>query len=582
MAATTTTRSRTSADREPDPVAPLSPEVKAYLRERGYTLPRWCRPAVRTPEPRDVPGAVFSFDAVDRVIKALRLMRHTQGKWRGRPLEPDPWQVAFILAPIFGWLAPNDDGVYVRIIRNAYVDVPRKNGKTTIASGLALYLGFGDREPGAQVIAVAASKDQARKCFDPAAQIVKRSQALRRNGITPLRNRIVKESDGSYFEVASSIGDLLHGANVHGGVVDELHVHKSADVLDAIESGTGAREQPLIIVITTPDDGTPHTVYDRKRHYVEQLARGALHDPAQYGVVFGVKETDNPFVEATWRRANPGYGITPTKEFMRAEARKAKNSPAELARFQRLHLGIRTKQATRYFTLAEWDRSAGMVRADRLDGRPAYGGLDLAATTDLAALCWLFPDEDERAEGFDVLWRIWTPESRLADLDKRTAGAASLWRKQGWLTVCSGREVDYDAIQATVEEDLERWDVRGLGFDPWNATHLTQRLASEGAPMVSVRQGTVTLSPALKTVKRLLVLGTARKPLLRTGGNPVARWCADNLAVATDTAGNVKPDKGKASDKIDAISALVTAMALGMGHTPEERSAYESHGMSTM
>jgi phage terminase large subunit-like protein len=579
--APTKTRSRTpAADREPDPVAPLSPEIRAYLKARNLTVPRWCRPSTRTPEPRDVPGAVFSFDAVDRVVRALRTMRHTQGKWRGRPLEPDPWQVAFVLAPVFGWLAPNDEGIYVRIIRNAYVDLPRKNGKTTLAAGLALYLGFADGESGAQIVAVAASKDQARKCYDPAAQICKRSPQMHAAGVVAMRNRIVRQSDGSYFEVASALGDLLHGANVHGAVVDELHVHKTPDVLDAVESGTGAREQPLVIIITTPDDGTPHTVYANKRHYVDQLARGTFADPSQYGVVFGVRETDNPFAEATWRRANPGYGVAPTAEFMRAEARKARNSPIALARFQRLNLGIRTKQGTRFFTLSQWDRSAGMVREDRLAGRTAYGGLDLAATTDLAALCWLFPDDD--GEGFDALWRIWTPESQVSALDKRTAGAASLWVKQGWLTTTPGDVIDYDVIKSRVLDDLDAFTVAGLGVDPWNATHLTNQLTGEGVPIASVRQGFVTLSPALKTVKRLLVSGTARRPLLRTGGNPVARWCADNLAVATDAAENVKPDKARATDKIDAISALVTAMALGMAHQPAERSAYAEHGMSVV
>lgn len=581
MPAPSTTRSRTPASAtEPAPVEPLSPEVKWYLKDRGYRLPRWTRPAVRTPEPRNVPGALFDEDRVDKVITALRTMRHTQGKWRGRPLEPDAWQVAYVIAPVFGWVAPNDAGEYVRIIRNAYVDVPRKNGKSTIAAGLALYLAFADGEPGAQVIAAAASKDQARKCFDPAAQITKKSPLMRAAGVVPLRSRILRESDGSYFEVAASIGDLLHGANVHGGVVDELHVHKSPDVLDAIESGAGARDQPLIVIITTPDDGTPFTVYDRKRHYVEQLARGVISDPSQYGVVFGVRESDDPFKEATWRRANPGYGVAPTAEFMRSEARKAKNSPADLARFQRLHLGIRTKQTSRYFTLAEWDRSAGMVREDRLTGRRAFGGLDLAATTDLASLCWVLPDDD--GEGFDVLWRHWTPERQVRELDKRTAGAASRWVKDGWLRTTPGDVIDYDAIKAAVLEDLDRFDVAGLGFDPWNATHLTNQLTNEGAPMVSVRQGFVTLSPPLKTVKRLLSAGTARRPLLRTGGNPVARWCADNLAVAMDASGNVKPDKARASEKIDAMSALVTAMALGAAAEPVQRSAYESAGLDVM
>lgn len=573
--------------RDDTAAAELSPEVKYYLTKwqelhdrPAYKIPRWCRPLFRTPEPRNVPGAIFDPERVDRVIAALRVLRHTKGKWAGRPLDPDPWQVAYVIAPIFGWVAPNADGKYVRIIRRAMLDVARKNGKTTIASGIALYMAFADGEWGAEVLAVAGSKDQAGNAYRPAKLIAENSPELKAGGVRALVSQIERPSDGSFFKAVASVGDLIHGSNVAAAIVDELHIHKNAEVLDAVESGTGAREQPLTLVITTPDDGSPNSVYGARRDYVEKLARGVIEDPSHYGVIFGARESDDPFVESTWRRANPGYGTAPTAEFMRQEARKAKNSPLDLARFQRLNLGIRTKQRSRYWTLSQWDASAGIVREDRLEGRTAYGGLDLAATTDLAALCWLFPVDD--GEGFDVLWRVWTPEAQVAELDKRTANAASAWVRQGWLTTTPGDVIDYDAIKAQILDDLERFDVAGIGVDPWNATHLTNQLQGEGAPIVSVRQGFVTLSPALKTVRRLLVAGSPTRPLLQTGGNPVARWASDNLAVSEDAAGNVKPDKAKASDKIDPISALVTAMSLGMAHTPPERSAYESDGLNVV
>lgn len=564
--------------RTPTPAADLSDEVLWYLDARGYELPEWCEPALRTPEPVDVPGAVFDPDRVDRVIGALRLQRHTQGKWRGRPLEPDAWQVAYFLAPVFGWLAPNDAGELVRIIRNVYVDLPRKNGKTTLAAGLALYLAFGDREPGAQVIAVAASKDQARKCFDPAAQIAKRSPQLRAAGVRPLQARIVRDSDGSTFEVVSSVGDLLHGANVHGAVIDELHVHKTAGVLDAVESGTGAREQPLIIIITTPDDGKPNSVYAGKRGYIEQLASRVLRNPRQYGVVFSASEDDDPHAIATWRRANPGFGVAPTRESLEEASGNAKQSPVNFARFQRLHLGIRTRQTTRYIMLGEWDRNAGMVREDQLAGRVAYGGLDLGATSDLTSVCWLFPSHDAGG-GFDALWRFWAPEDRLPDLDKRTAGAASVWRRQGLLRATSGNVTDYEVVRAQIMSDLSSFRVVELAYDPWNATDLVNRLVAEGAPMVQVRQGYVSMSPPLKEIKRLLAEGTLEAPKLRHGGNPVVRWMVDNLAVAIDPSGNVKPDKANAADKIDGVSALNTAMARAMFHQPPRSSAYEANDL---
>jgi phage terminase large subunit-like protein len=505
----------------------------------------------------------------------LRLLRHTQGKWAGRPLEPDAWQVAYVIAPIFGWVAPDEHGSMCRVIRNAYIDVPRKAGKTTLSSGLALYLAFADREPGAQVLAVAGSKDQARRCFDPAAAITKNSPHLRAGGVTALRSRISRSSDGSFFEVAASIGDLLHGASPSGAVVDELHVHKSPDVLDAVESGTGARDQPLVVIITTPDDGKPNSVYAAKRGYIDRLAAGTVKNPRQYGVVFAASEDDDPFVEATWRRANPGYGVSPTRAFLEDEARKAADSPVNLARFQRLHLGIRTKQTTRYLELGEWDRNAGLVRSERLARRTAYGGLDLGSTSDLTSLCWLFPSAEE---GFDGLWRFWAPQDSLPELDKRTANNASAWVKAGWLRLTAGNVTDYEVVRAQIVADLDAFEVKELAFDPWNATDLTNRLTERGAPMVEVRQGYASMSPPLKEIKRLLKAGTAQAPLLRHSGNPVMRWMVDNLAVAMDPAGNVKPDKARSADKIDGVSALNTAMARAMHHKPPRRSAYEDDG----
>lgn len=562
-----TTRSRPAAD--------ISPEVRWYLGERGFVLPRWCVPAVRTPEPRDVDGAVFDPARVDRVIRSLRLLRHTKGKWAGRPLEPDPWQVAYLIAPVFGWLAPDENGRLVRIIRSAYLDVPRKNGKTTLSSGLALYLAFADAEPGAEVIAVAGSKDQAGNAFLPAKLIAENSPQMRAGGILPRQAQIIRPADGSFFKAVASVGDLIHGSNIHGAVIDELHIHKTADVVDAVESGTGARDQPLVITITTADDGRPNTVYARKREYVERIARGAVRNPREYGVVFAADKDADPFSEVTWRRANPGYGISPTKAFLEGEARKAKESPAELARFQRLHLGQRTKQATRYLMLEEWDRNAGLVREERLAGQVTYGGMDLGSTSDLTSLCWIFPN----APGHDVIWRFWVPEDRMRDLDRRTADMASVWRRQGWLRTTSGNVTDYEVVKTQVLEDLDRFRVLELAYDPWNATDLVNRLVAEGAPLVQVRQGYASLSPPLKEVKRLLAEGTAKTPMLRHGGNPVARWMVDNLAVAMDPSGNVKPDKSKVADKIDGVSALVTAMARAMHHQPPRRSAYEDGGL---
>lgn len=545
----------------------LSPEVAWYLEDRGFGVPD-CPPLIKTPEPRHEPGARFDPERVDRVLKAFLHLRHTKGALAGQPLKPDNWQMAYILAPTFGWVARDQDtGEYARIISTLYVELPRKNGKTTIAGGIGMYMTAADGEPGAQVVAAATNKDQARFAFDPIRQLAESSPSLKGN-VTALKSRVIHKRSGSYFQPVANVGDAQHGADLHCGIVDELHLHKTPDLVEALETGTGSRRQPLIVFITTADAGRRETPYDRKRTRVEQLARGALKDPSTYGVVFAADVEDDPFEESTWKKANPGFGISPTRRFMVSAAAKAKDSPAELASFLRLHLGIRTRQLTRYIDLDAWDRNASMVDELRLAGRDCWGGLDLGSTSDLSALCWAFPDDDR--VGFDLLFRLWTPEDNLVNLDKRTAGGASRWVKEGWLTLTPGNVTDYEFIEAVVTRDSETFSVKELAYDPWNATQLASNLVNNGAPMVTMRQGFATMSGPTKELQRMTLLGTEESPILRHGGNPLLRWMADNFAIAMDAAGNVKPDKANAADKIDGIVALIMAVARAIEAAPQQ------------
>jgi phage terminase large subunit-like protein len=564
-AARARTRSRGPANPagQPDLEAlKLSPEVAWYLESRGIPLPQlWQVPLWKTPEPRDLPGALFDPARVDRVLKAFSLLVHTQGRWAGKPLRPDPWQVAYIIAPVFGWVRFDDEvELWVRIIRAAHIDLCRKAGKTTVAGGFAIYLTGADGEQGAQVLAVAAAKEQAQYCFRPVKQIVESSPKLKAH-LKAYASKIVHGRTGSYFQVVSSVGDLLHGANVHGAVIDELHVHKTRDVVDAVETGTGARSQPLITTITTADEGKPGTIYAEKRRYLEQLARGAIVDPSFYGVVFAAAESEaalraeglDPFGEEAQRRANPGYGVSPTKAYLEAEAEKAKQSPASLARYMRLHLGIRTKQATRYIRLEDWDASAGEIDEAALAGQPCHGGLDMASVSDLTALCWVFPDR--AVDTYRALWRFFLPEDKLADLNRRTAGWAETWAREGWITTTPGAVLDTAAVGRQIDKDATTFKVLTVGYDRWGANDVTKKASDAGMTMVGVGQGYGSLSAPLKETLRLVLV----KRLIH-GGNPVMRWMVDNLAVAMDTAGNVKPDKATAADKIDGVAALVDAL----------------------
>lgn len=552
----------------------LSPEVAWYLKDRGYRPPD-CPPLIKTPEPSWVRGARFDPGRVDKVINAFRRLRHVKGRFAGQSFDPAVWQIAYYLAPVFGWAHRSPDtGEYVRIITTAYVDLPRKNGKTTTASGTAIYLTGGDGEPGAQVICAATTRDQAKFCFEPVHQMVKGSPELGRH-FKAMQHKIIHPGSGSYFQPIANVGDAQHGADLHGWIVDELHLHKTMGLIEALETGTGSREQPLGLFITTADSGRRHTPYDTKREYVEKLARGALKDQTWYGVVFAADKDDDPFAERTWRKANPNYGTSPTKRYMIERARKARNSPLDLAGFQRLHLGLRTKQEFRYLDLAAWDANASIVDVERLKGRRCWGGLDLGSTSDLTALVWVFPDDD----AFDVLLRAWTPEDSVYQLDDRTARNASLWVKQGWLSTTPGNVTDYAFIKAAIEADRDQFLVQELAYDRWNAQQVVNDLITAGAPMVQHGQGYASMTAPTRDLQRLMLTGTAEHPVIRHGGNPLLRWTVDNFAVAEDPAGNVKPDKANASDKIDPVVALIMALGRAIASTgPPFRSAYEDGG----
>ena len=562
----------------------VSPEVAWYMASRGH-MPPTCPPKFKTPEPGEIPPEVlaehgihdplFDPDRVDRVLNAFHVLRHTKGQAAGMPLDPDPWQIAYILAPWAGWVHTEIDlGIQVRIVTTLYVDLPRKNGKTTIAGGVGMYMTAADGEMGAQVVCAATTKEQAGFAFEPIKQLASGAPGLK-NHVKAYAGKVVHPATASYMQPVANVGEAQHGADLHCAVIDELHLHATNTLIEALETGTGSRSQPLVLFITTADSGTPNTPYDERRSNIEQLARRALWNPTMFGVIFGADETDDPFAEATWRKANPGLGKSPTMAYLRQMAAKARNSPAQFASFQRLHLGLRTRQLTRYIRLADWNANAGDIDLADLKGMECYGGLDLASTSDITALCWVFPTST--TDRYLATWRLWVPEDAVLDLDKRTNGNASGWVKDGYLSVTPGNVTDYDYIRRDVLADMGTYDVVSLAYDRWNSSQLVTQLTEDGVPMEAIGQGYASLSAPLKQLQRLVLKGAkSGEPSLVHGGNPVLVWMMDNLSVSTDPAGNVKPDKANAHDKIDGVAALVMGLAQAVDFVDEGESMYEN------
>lgn len=516
-------------------------------------------PLIRTPEP-DVAGAWFDEAAVERVLRFFLLLTQLIGRWAGRQFRLFDWQVEFLIAPVFGW--KTRDGR--RIYRTVWFEIPRKNGKSTTSSGLGLYLLCADREPGAQVFAAAGDRTQASLVFEPAKQMAAGSTALAK--VTKrLRGLIEYPKTGSFFRVLSSDGERHHGLNVHGAVIDEVHVHRKRDLIDALETGTGSREQPLIVFITTADDGDQQSIYAEKRAYLEQVAAGTIIDPSFYGVVFGASEDDDPFADDTLARANPGAGLTVSWEYLHQKAQEAQTSPGALNRYLRLHCNVRTRATTRWIDPVVWDANAGMVVEEEMAGRDCYGGVDLASTSDFTAWLLLFPDDDGHAK---VLARFFLPEAAVARRrDMRPTLEA--WQRAGYLTVTPGDVVDQQTIRRQMEADAARFNILQVAYDPWNSGFVPE-LADGGMVIWPLQQTTAKLNAPSKELERLL-----GGRLLEHGANPILRWMAGNVQVTTDAAGNIRPDRKKSTEKIDGIAALVDGIAAWQqGAVEDEREPF--------
>lgn len=568
---------RSSIEREIDEA--IARWAKAGLLERT----RWKgAPLIRTPLPTGR-GIHFDPEAVERVLRFFLLLRQLVGRWAGKHFILLDWQVRYLVAPVFG--IKNAAGY--RVIRTVWFEIPRKNGKSTLSSGLALYLAFADREPAAQVFAAAKDKIQARIVFDAARQMALGSRELaERLGRGIKKTWIEHPVTHSIFRAISSDFGSQQGLNVHGGIIDEVHVHRNPDVVDALETGTGSREQPLIVFITTADAGEDGSIYATKRTYLEGIVGGHIKDATWYGVVFAVDdraEGFDPFAKATLAAANPGAGHTVTWEYLLKAANSARQSPTELNRYLRLHLNVRTKSAVRWFDLVQWDAAAGLNPAERMRGLPAWIGLDLSATTDLTAAAIVAKATDGHFL-VDVLH--WLPEERIDELERQTIMPLRQWAKDGWLKLTEGNVVDYAQVRDDIEARVADLGVTATEviYDPWNATETVLELQDAGYASVPLRQGYASLNAPAKALERVVYGSTPEAPLFEHGGNPLLRWQADCVEVRQDEAGNIKPakpDRRTSAKRIDGIAACINGLARAIVDE-NERSAYEDSDLEVV
>lgn len=498
----------------------------------------------------DLRGTRFRWDvaAADAAVAFFpQVLRHYKGEWARQPITLEPWQ-AFVVGSLWGWRQENG----LRRYRVGFAELCRGQGKSTIAGGIGLLGTFFDGEPGAEGYSIATKKDQARIVFEAARRMVLASPALLKR-ITPQQHVLLQEASASKFLPLGADADTLDGLRPHIVIADEVHAHKSADVIEIMQTGMGTRRQPLMFEITTAGQERT-TVWWQHREYSRQILEGRVDDDTFFAFIACADEADDWQSPKVWRKANPNYGVSVKPEFLASECRKAVNMPAYEPTFRRLHCGQLVEQDTRVIARAQWDACGEAYDWSAFVGRPVYVGLDLSTTTDLTACTWVTTDPD----GSLRVWpQVWIPEARLADHTDRVP--YRLWAQHGWLTVTPGSVVDYARVRADIIAKAATCDVVALGYDPWNATETALALAQQlGEKVVlEVRQGYGTLS---EPTKRLMALLASR--LIRHPQSPVLTWTADNLAVTTDPAGNLKPDKGKSRQRIDPMVALIMALSL--------------------
>lgn len=510
------------------------------------------------------PGAWFDVGRAQKALKALAAFKHTKGRWAGVRMALgeglDPWQVVWVLAPVFGWVYHDAEiDRVVRVIRSVWIEVPRKNGKSTLSSGISGVLLLADGEAGAEVYNAAGSTLQAGRVFEDAKRMLLTSPAARKR-VEPLKEVVRVPKTGGILRVLSRVAETAHGLNVSGGIVDEVHTLRlRRQLVEAIETGTGARDQPLIVFITTADEAEEGTIYDEKHTYTRNVALGIVQDPGHYGVIWAAGKDDDLFAESTWRKANPGLGKSPTLAYMRREAQKAQTTPTYFPTFCRLSLNLRMREQVRWLDMAKWDGCNGLVDRAALRGRRAWGGLDLSAVSDFTA--WVAWVESSRPGArLDLLARFWLPEERVDDLERRLQVPLREWARQGLLELTEGDVIDYTAVKSAVIGDCRHLDMQRVSYDRMFAGQLVQELDAElqGVEVAPVAQTFVGLSPACKELERLL--GNQE---FRHGGHPILRWMASVVEVKNDGQDNirpVKPDRAKSVSRIDGIQAAVTGL----------------------
>lgn len=512
----------------------------------------------------------YDKDAADYAVMFIESLCHTKGTWAGKPFELIDWQEQ-IIRDLFGVLKPNG----YRQFNTAYIEIPKKQGKSELAAAVALLLLCGDGEERAEVYGCAADRNQAKIVFDVAVDMVRFCPALsKRVKILESQKKITYLPTNSSYQVLSADVANKHGFNTHGVIFDELHTQPNRKLFDVMLQGSGdARMQPLYFLITTAGNDTNSICYEVHQKAID-IAEGRKVDPTFYSVIYGAAEDEDWTDPKVWKKANPSLGITVGIDKVKAACESAQQNPGEENAFRQLRLNQWVKQSVRWMPMDKWDACAFPVSEDDLEGRICYGGLDLSSTTDITAFVLVFPPLDEE-DKYYILPYFWIPEETLDLRVRRDHVPYDLWERQGTLMTTEGNVVHYGYIEKFIERLGEKFNIREIAFDRWGAVQMVQNLEGMGFAVVPFGQGFKDMSPPTKELMKLVL-----EQRIVHGGHPVLRWMMDNIFIRSDPAGNIKPDKEKSTEKIDGAVATIMALdrAIRCGNENVE-SVYDTRGL---
>lgn len=513
-------------------------------------------------------GLYFDSDAAADAVDFFPHLCHSKGEWAGQPFHLEPWQ-QFLVWSLFGW---HKEETRTRRYRTAYLEIARKCGKSTLGAGVGNYLFRYDNEPGAEVYTAASVRDQARIVHSEAIRMVKSSPILFESGIQVFRDNLCVPALASKFQPLGADADNVHGLNVHGAIVDELHAHKNRAMWDALDTATGSRRQAMILAITTAGYDR-ETICYKIHEYVQQILEGIIEDDSFFGLICTIEEEDDWQDESIWVKANPNLGVCVKWDDMRRLARQAKEMPGALNTFLRLRLNRWTQQHERWITMELWDSQPCAQAEKDLEKRLCFGGLDLSTTSDIAALVLAFPGPT----GIELVCRFWCPEAQLKKQSNRYRDRYREWAAAGHITLTPGNAIDYQLIRRDVNQLAQRFNIKSINIDRlYQGYQLSVELADDLSPTIINPMGQGFMSMAIPTAEfeRYLLLRQ-----IRHDRNPVMRWMIDNVSVQQNAAGSLKPDKTASKAKIDGVVAGIMAVDLVLREGKPRRSVYETRGM---